>query len=82
MYLPLSWSLALLSLVAPGVHAALPVVAPAVHQVFESSNFKDTKLRYVSDSEICETTPGVHQVSGYVDIGKNMSIVCVTCNIP
>ncbi|KZP14955.1 alpha/beta-hydrolase [Athelia psychrophila] len=30
-------------------------------------------LRYVNNSGICETTPGVHTMSGYVDIGPSMS---------
>jgi carboxypeptidase C (cathepsin A) len=48
--------------------------AESVHQVFTSQVHTHTKLRYVRDSGVCETTPGVHQVSGYVDIGKNMSM--------
>ena len=32
----------------------------------------DAKLDYVSDSGVCETTPGVHQHSGYVTVGKGM----------
>ncbi|EPQ50550.1 alpha/beta-hydrolase [Gloeophyllum trabeum ATCC 11539] len=31
-------------------------------------------LRYVNDSGICETTPGVHQMSGYIEVGTNMSM--------
>ncbi|KII91592.1 hypothetical protein PLICRDRAFT_38372 [Plicaturopsis crispa FD-325 SS-3] len=40
---------------------------------FESSLLADTKLRYVKNSGVCETTPGVEQISGYIDVGKNMS---------
>ena len=45
------------------------------HNVFESKILANHTLRYVNDSGICETTPGVHQVSGYLDIGKNQSMV-------
>ena len=33
------------------------------------------KLRYKANSNICETTPGVHQKSGYITVGQNMSMV-------
>ena len=33
------------------------------------------KLRYKANSNICETTPGVNQKSGYITVGKNMSMV-------
>jgi hypothetical protein len=33
------------------------------------------KLRYMANSNICETTPGVDQKSGYITVGKNMSMV-------
>ena len=42
---------------------------------FVSQDQKDVQLRYVTDSGVCETTPGVRQISGYVDIGTNMSMV-------
>ncbi|KAF9445439.1 alpha/beta-hydrolase [Macrolepiota fuliginosa MF-IS2] len=31
----------------------------------------DGNLTYVKDSGICETTPGVHQVSGYINVSKD-----------
>ncbi|KAG2109563.1 Alpha/Beta hydrolase protein [Suillus discolor] len=31
-------------------------------------------IRYVKNSEICETTPNVTQISGYIDVGTNMSM--------
>ncbi|RFN46342.1 carboxypeptidase d [Fusarium flagelliforme] len=34
----------------------------------------NTKLEYVSNSGICETTPGVDQHSGYLNVGKNHSM--------
>lgn len=43
---------------------------------FTSTKFEDTNLRYVMNSGICETTPGVTQYSGYITVGKNMSMVC------
>ena len=41
---------------------------------FVSEN-QDAKLRFVRNSGVCETTPGVEQLSGYIDIGTNMSMV-------
>ena len=42
---------------------------------FKSQNLNDTKLRFVKNSGVCETTPGVNQLSGYIDVGTNMSMV-------
>lgn len=42
---------------------------------FRSQAQNDTSLRYVTNSGICETTPGVTQYSGYIDVGTNMSMV-------
>ncbi|KIM82700.1 hypothetical protein PILCRDRAFT_70226 [Piloderma croceum F 1598] len=70
----LSWSVALFSLAITRICAAPTIVNTTIYQQFTSRNDLGTKLRYVKDSGICETTPGVHQVSGYVDIGKNMSM--------
>ncbi|KAG6380261.1 Alpha/Beta hydrolase protein [Boletus reticuloceps] len=42
--------------------------------VFRSQIQNDTCLRYVANSGICETTPGVTQYSGYIDVGTNMSM--------
>lgn len=44
---------------------------------FRSRIQTDTSLRYVANSGICETTPGVNQYSGYIEVGKNMSMVSV-----
>ncbi|KAJ7291483.1 alpha/beta-hydrolase [Mycena rebaudengoi] len=41
---------------------------------FTSKLQPDLTLRFVNNSGICETTPGVHQMSGYVGIGENMSM--------
>ncbi|KAI0672035.1 alpha/beta-hydrolase [Trametes maxima] len=41
---------------------------------FASERIRDTKLRFVRNSGVCETTPGVEQLSGYIDVGKNMSM--------
>ncbi|KAF8868635.1 Alpha/Beta hydrolase protein, partial [Infundibulicybe gibba] len=45
-----------------------------VHKRFASTLLDDVNLRFVSDSGVCETTPGVHQMSGYIDVGTNMSM--------
>ncbi|KAI6041479.1 Alpha/Beta hydrolase protein [Pisolithus marmoratus] len=41
---------------------------------FTSTRFSGTDLRYVVNSGICETTPDVTQYSGYVEVGKHMSM--------
>ena len=41
---------------------------------FTSKN-TDAQIRAVKNSGVCETTPGVNQMSGYIDIGTNMSMV-------
>ncbi|KAJ3569949.1 hypothetical protein NP233_g4713 [Leucocoprinus birnbaumii] len=43
-------------------------------KTFQSQNMADVGLRFVSDSGVCETTPGVHQMSGYITVGQNMSM--------
>ena len=45
---------------------------------FTSTNNANVSLRFVSDSGVCESTPGVHQMSGYIDVGTNMSMVWQT----
>ena len=49
------------------------------HFTFCSQIQNDTSLRYVANSGICETTPGVNQYSGYIDVGTNMSMVSMLC---
>jgi len=44
-------------------------------KTYQSQNMADVGLRFVSDSGVCETTPGVHQMSGYISVGQNMSMV-------
>ncbi|KAI0649645.1 alpha/beta-hydrolase [Trametes meyenii] len=41
---------------------------------FTSEHIRDAKLRFVRNSGVCETTPRVEQLSGYIDVGKNMSM--------
>jgi carboxypeptidase C (cathepsin A) len=54
--------------------ATLASAQVGVSKEFVSTLQNDTKLRYVKNSGICETTPGVEQISGYIDVGKNMSM--------
>ncbi len=42
---------------------------------FKSEVHTDVSLRFVRNSGVCETTPGVNQLSGYIDFGTNMSMV-------
>ncbi|KAH7910406.1 Alpha/Beta hydrolase protein [Hygrophoropsis aurantiaca] len=44
------------------------------HIEIRSKIRNETGLRYVKNSGICETTPGVEQISGYIDVGTNMSM--------
>lgn len=41
--------------------------------IFEHKDTQ-TRLNYVADSGICETTPGVKQKSGYMTVGSNMNM--------
>ncbi|OBZ76469.1 Carboxypeptidase S1 [Grifola frondosa] len=44
-------------------------------QVEFTSKFLDgVKLSSVRNSGVCETTPGVNQISGYINVGANMSM--------
>jgi len=74
----------LLTLVVLSCISAVSVCAnPVSHDASASPTFTrftsivnpDVSIRFVSDSGICETTPGVHQMSGYIDVGTNMSMV-------
>lgn len=53
----------------------MDVVQTPTFTRFTSSDNPDLSLRFISDSGVCETTPGVHQMSGYIDVGTNMSMV-------
>ncbi|KAL0945855.1 hypothetical protein HGRIS_012138 [Hohenbuehelia grisea] len=72
------WSVAIL-LTQALVHATPvielePVIASPEHTIFESQVQQDVKLRFVRNSGVCETTPGVNQISGYIEVGTNMSM--------
>jgi hypothetical protein len=41
------------------------------YTVFEHSATR-AKMSFVNNSGICETTPGVNQLSGYLTVGSNM----------
>jgi hypothetical protein len=43
---------------------------------FSSKLQSGVSLQYVNNSGICETTPGVHTMSGYITVGTGMSMVC------
>ncbi|KAK8064528.1 carboxypeptidase S1 [Apiospora phragmitis] len=43
------------------------------YNVFEHHE-TGSKMSFVKNSGICETTPGVNQYSGYLEVGKNMSM--------
>lgn len=41
-----------------------------------STLLRSPHLTYVKDSGICETTPNVHQASGYIEVRKDTFYVC------
>lgn len=47
--------------------------APIMHQF--QSKIVDGSLSYVNNSGVCETTPGVHTMSGYANVGSSQSYV-------
>jgi hypothetical protein len=51
---------------------------PTIHSQFTSTKNPNVSIRFVTNSSVCETTPGVHQISGYLDVGKNMSMVRIS----
>ena len=69
----LACGLALALALALAVLASAAAATPSKREF--SSAHKDTKLRIVKNSGVCETTPGVGQISGYIDVGPNMSMV-------
>ena len=46
--------------------------------VFEHAATR-AKIEFVTNSGICETTPGVNQYSGYLTVGTNMSMQHIPC---
>ncbi|KAF8730365.1 hypothetical protein AX14_005602 [Amanita brunnescens Koide BX004] len=50
------------------------ITGASTHKSFQSTKQTGVGIRYVTDSGICETTPGVQQLSGYVDIEPNMHL--------
>jgi hypothetical protein len=52
-------------------------ITEAGHLEIRSKVHNATGIRYVKNSGICETTPNVTQISGYIDVGTNMSMVCL-----
>ncbi|KAF9011691.1 alpha/beta-hydrolase [Cyathus striatus] len=72
----ISWLLSLPVLFAlQALVNATPIKeSTSLHKRFESSIIKDVNMRFIADSGVCETTPGVHQMSGYIDVGTNMSM--------
>ncbi|KAG1872904.1 Alpha/Beta hydrolase protein [Suillus subalutaceus] len=57
------------SVVEDNLHAT-----EAGHIEIQSKVHNATGIRYVKNSGICETTPNVTQISGYINVGTNMSM--------
>ncbi|EKM75505.1 hypothetical protein AGABI1DRAFT_109384 [Agaricus bisporus var. burnettii JB137-S8] len=77
--------LSLISLISLAFAQQIPVIDGVIGGVpqnnsnvepdsFRSAAITPGKLRYVENSGICETTPGVNQVSGYADIASDKSL--------
>ena len=71
-----SLSLASLSLASPA-----PKVDKRSFETRDGTNYTvfehaatGAKLQFVTNSGICETTPGVNQYSGYLSVGTNMNM--------
>ena len=41
---------------------------------YAAGNYTGAKIEFVTNSGICETTPGVNQYSGYLSVGTNMNM--------
>ncbi|KAG8874824.1 hypothetical protein FRB97_005642 [Tulasnella sp. 331] len=71
------WALVLITvtLVLHTMSASLPTLElPDVKRSI-TSRASGASFRTVENSGICETTPGVHTVSGYIDVGNNENYV-------
>ena len=60
------------------VDAAALSETATVHTRFTSEKNPNVSIRFVTNSGVCETTPGVHQISGYLEVGKNMSMASIS----
>jgi hypothetical protein len=67
-------SLVALSVIVASSAVVLPG-SDSSHFQFVSNVLEDVTIRYVNNSGICETTAGVHTMSGYIDVGTGMSMV-------
>ncbi|KAG7088975.1 hypothetical protein E1B28_012921 [Marasmius oreades] len=67
-------------LVVDGIIGGVPRTGspPAEPQPLKVAATTPGALRVVQNSGVCETTPGVQQVSGYGDLTATESILCVT----
>lgn len=67
--------------------AVAALAAPATHPLLKRSSYTNedgvehtvvldkstgAKLDFVTNSGVCETTPGVNQYSGYLDVGSGL----------
>ena len=79
IHLSFLFLLALFAINAVECVIATPLSETAtIHTRFTSTKNPKVSIRFVTNSGVCETTPGVQQISGYVDFGKNMSMVSIS----
>ncbi|KAG8871518.1 hypothetical protein FRB98_000717 [Tulasnella sp. 332] len=70
------------SLVLSAMSASLPVLgSPGLRRSIASGTF-GASLRIVENSGVCETTPGVHTVSGYIDVNNNENFIAKASTAP
>lgn len=55
-------------------HNRQPEVRETTNYITFEHAATGSKLEYVNNSGICETTPGVNQYSGYLSVGQNMNM--------
>ena len=58
-----------------GVRPTNPTNKTPAQELLSDDTTPPGKLRYVTNSGICETTPGVNQASGYIDLSSDKSIL-------
>lgn len=74
---PLVLAYGVAEVVGAAVHATTRALSTPAKTTgsFKSQIQADVGLRFIRNSGVCETTPGVEQLSGYIDFGTNMSMV-------
>lgn len=59
--------------------SSLIEVDGVIHTIFDHEA-TGVQLDFVTDSGVCETTPGVRQYSGYLNVGSELIVFTVYCD--